>query len=257
MVGLGAVAILAWLATSDLEAKLEVVFFDVGQGDSIFIQYQDQQVLIDGGPSGKVLLERLGSFMPFWDRKIELVILTHPDKDHLNGLIDVLERYEVVSIVDTGIRNNTKVFAKWEKAKKEEKAEEILAEVGLVFDLGSGASLVVLSADKEARNINDSSIVAKLIYGDASFLFTGDVGFRVEEELIGSQFDLSSKVLQAGHHGSKNSSSVNFLQEVNPEVIIISSGKNPYGHPREEALLRMKDFKVRRTDQEGNIKFEF
>ena len=236
-------AILIWLAVYYQEEQkfLKVYFFDVGQGDAILIQKAGQQILIDGGPN-KEILAKLGKVMPFWDKNIELMISTHPDHDHLAGLNYVLARYHVSLILETDIACATQVCQKWQSFNNPRK----IAKVGQQIKLNPDWLINILSVD--------DSIVAKMLYQDKSFLFAADAGFKTEEELISQSFNLKSNVLKVGHHGSKNSTSQEFLEEVNPEIAVISVGKNNnYGHPSPEVLERLRDIQVLRTDQIGDI----
>jgi len=256
----------AWAAVYDLSRvrELEVDFFDVGQGDSIFIEtpYR-QQIVIDGGPSSAIL-EKLGQKMPFWDRTIDLIILTHPEKDHLTGLLDVLKRYKVENILWTGVVRDTAEYKEWEKLIKEEGAKIFLTPLTPDVErrLTSGVELEILSPldnleGKILKDSNDTSIVAKLIFGRVSFLFTGDITKSVEKELVDRGADIDSDVLKAAHHGSKTSTSKEFVAAVSPEIAVIQAGRNnSYGHPRQETLDTLAEYgiKIFRTDIDGDIK---
>lgn len=232
---------------------LEVVFLDVGEGDSIFITTPyNYQIIIDGGPDN-LLAEKIAEYMPFADRDIDLMILTHPDKDHFYGLIEILERYRVSNILWTGEEKESSQFREWlETAKKEDTN---------IFILNKGDNLYtpkcnfkVLNSYNDNSNSNDNSIVLKLVFEDNEFLFTGDISSRIEENLL--DFDLESDVLKISHHGSKYSTSSNFLKKVSPDIAVIQVGENSYGHPSEEVLTRLLNFgiKVLRTDKNNDIK---
>ncbi|MEK9134944.1 MAG: ComEC/Rec2 family competence protein [Patescibacteria group bacterium] len=254
------VNLFAWLGVYDSNKHkfLEVNFFDVGQGDSIFIETpQRQQILIDGGPSSAIL-EKLRKEMPFWDRTIDLIILSHPEKDHMSGLLDVLKRYKVENILWTGVVRDTAEYKEWERLIKEEGAKIIIAHADQRLSLSERLSLLVLSPfenleGKVFKDSNNTSIVAKLTFGENSFLFTGDITKSVEKELI----SIDSDVLKVSHHGSKTSSGDEFIKEVSPEIAVISAGKNnSYGHPHQEVLdvLNKYDINILRTDINGDIK---
>lgn len=243
------------------EKPLEVSFFDVGQGDAIFIETpKRQQILIDGGPSS-VILEKLGKEMPFWDRTIELVILTHPEKDHLSGLVEVLKKYQVKNIFWTGIVRNTVEYQEWLKALEKEGAKIFIAKAGQKIII-SRTVLEILHPfesiqGRGLKDSNNTSVVVRLGFGESSFLFTGDLPAFQERELVSRGADIDSDVLKVGHHGSKTSSSEDFIKEVSPELAIISAGKNnSYGHPHQEVLdvLGKYGIKILRTDQNGDIK---
>lgn len=258
--------ILAWTVVFDLSQQkfLEVNFFDVGQGDSIFIETpKSQQVLIDGGPSS-VILEKLGKEIPFWDREIDLVILTHPEADHLVGLLEVLKKYKVENILWTGIVRDTPEYVEWQKLIKEERAKIYIAEKGEKILMSDDISIDILYPlqnleGKELKDSNDTSVVGRLAFDYNSFLFTGDITQIAEKELSNSREleNIDPDVLKVAHHGSKTSSSSEFLQEVSPELAVISVGKNnSYGHPTPETLENLNKYgiKVLRTDERGDIK---
>ena len=257
--------VLAWLAVYDLSRPLglEVIFFDVGQGDAIFIETpQRHQVLIDGGPDS-VILEKLGKEMPFWDRTIDLVILTHPSADHLNGLLIILERYKVNQILWTGIKVDTFIYRRWLELIDKENADVFIAQAGQQIKLGRGIFLNILNPVenlegqkiKGGRAVNNTSIVARLVHNQNSFLFTADIERQAEKELIRREVYLDSDVLKVAHQGSKTSSSEEFLVAVSPEIAVISVGEeNPYGHPHPQTLENLKGIKVFRTDLDGDIK---
>ena len=255
--------ILAWLAVFDLaQSNLKVVFFDVGQGDSIFIETpQKHQILIDGGPDSSVL-EKLGQNMPFYDRTLDLIILTHPEHDHFVGLFDVLKNYQIENILWTGVVRDMAEYKEWEKLIKEEGARIVIAKSGEKLSFSDKLSFLILHPfenleGKEIKNINDTSVIVKLFFGENSFLFCGDASKSIENKLIDKNIDISAKTLKVGHHGSKNSTSEEFLKKVSPDLAVISVGlDNAYGHPNPEvlALLEKYDIKLLRTDQDGDIK---
>jgi competence protein ComEC len=258
-----ALNILAWIVVFDLSKiqPLEVVFFDVGQGDSIFIETpKKQQILIDGGP-GSAILEKLGTEMPFYDNTLDLIILTHPEKDHLAGLLEVLKRYKVENILWTGIIRDTAEWKLWERKILEKKASIKIAQAGQKI-FAAKAVLEILYpfenlAGQEFEDSNETSIVSRLVFGENSFLFTGDIRKSEEKALLEQRANLDSDVLKVAHHGSKTSNSKEFIEKVSPEIAVISLGKeNSYGHPHQEVLDILEDYgiKVLRTDQHGNIK---
>ena len=255
--------ILAWLVVFDLAKAqfLEVHFFDVGQGDTVFIETpQRHRILIDGGPSS-IILEKLSKEMSFWDRTIDLIILTHPEADHLSGLNEVLKRYKVENILWTGIVRDTAEYKEWLKLINEGKAKIFLAKAGQKISTRNILLELLFPFEnlegKEFKDSNNTSIVGKLVFGDISFLFTGDIYKEVEKELIGGGVDFDSDILKISHHGSRTSTSEEFLKEVSPEIAIISVGKNnSYNHPHQEVLeiLSKYGINVLRTDEQGDIK---
>ncbi len=258
--------IIAWTAVFHLSQPgvLKVVFFDVGQGDSIFIETPERfQVLIDGGPDLTVL-EKLAKEMPFYDRTIDLLILSHPEKDHLFGLLEVLKRYKIKNILWTGIIRDTAEWQEWKNLIEKERAEIKIVQSGQKIILQENP-LVLFNIlypfenldGKEVKDSNDTSIVASLIFGAHSFLFTGDITKKTEQELIAQDVYLNSVVLKIAHHGSKTSSSEEFLESVFPEVAVLSVGENKYGHPSPEVLARLEKFgiEILITRESGDIKF--
>lgn len=224
-------------------AYLKVDFLDIGQGDSILIEAPGgRQVLIDGGPDGTVL-ERLSEVMPFGDHSIDMVVGTHPDKDHIGGLIDVLRHFDVGTILTTENRNDTQASAMYESLKEKEGAQIVNARRGMLFTLDASTTLRVLYPDRDpsAMESNESSIVLQLRYGSTTFLFTGDSPKDVEAYLVANDgANLRSTVLKAGHHGSRSATSELYLDAVDPQYAIISAGKNNrYGHPTKEVMDRL------------------
>lgn len=247
--------------SASTEGYLLVTFLDVGQGDAVFIETPDGvQVLVDGGP-GSSVLRALGEVMGVRDHTIDIVVGTHPDRDHIGGLVDVLERYEVGAILKTENESDTSVAAAYAATTEQEGAEVIYARRGQTFTLGASTTLRVLYPDTDPSNMesNTSSIVLQLTYGDIDFLLTGDSPKNIEEYLVLMEGEyLESEVLKVGHHGSRTSTSELFLDEVHPEYAVISaSADNSYGHPHVEVtdLLFNKRIKTLSTAEEGNITF--
>ena len=238
---------------------LRVTFFDVGQGDAIFIQTpQGHKMLIDGGPNNTVV-EKISQQLPFWDKSIDLVVLTHPDADHITGLVGVFKQYEIKNVLWAGVEKETNIFAEWKEAALAEGANIWLANAPQVIFWSQTPlqeNISVLYASAKAKEVNDTSVVAKLRYGAQSFLFPGDIGRMTEQEMVELGIPLKADVLKVPHHGSKTSSSANFLAMVNPQIGVIQvGGNNRYGHPVQEVLSRFSDFgiSILRTDQEGDI----
>jgi len=252
----------------------EVIFLSVGQGDAIMIKTsENRQILIDGGPDSTIL-KKLSKEMPFYDRTLDLVILTHPEKDHLSGLLEVLKRYRVKNILWTGIKRALPEWQEWENLIKKEGAVIEIAKTGEKVIIEAGSSDIYIDVlspmenleGQEYKDSNSTSIVFKLVFGNISFLFTGDIGEAEEEKLViqdnfcqnSCEFaSLKSDVLKVSHHGSKNSSSEEFLKKVMPKTAIIEVGNNNYGHPTQEVLARLEKFgiQVLRTDIDGDIRF--
>ncbi len=254
--------------------ELRVVFFDVGQGDAIFIRTpQKHHILIDGGP-GEVVLEGLGREMPFFYNHIDLVVLTHPHDDHVSGLLAVLDRYNVETILCTGISGSANVAQRWEEAIKERgyvqaRAGQRIRANDFYLDILYPAENF---AGERVSDLNEVSVISRFVFREEhSFLLTGDAYADQEREVLSYKekceeeggvmcdvFSLESDVLKVGHHGSRTSTSEEFLDAVSPKVAVIMAGKdNRYGHPHREVLERLEDLgvKIMRTDRDGDIFF--
>jgi competence protein ComEC len=263
MVAGGAAAvILVGLAIAGLpDGRLHVAFLDVGQGDAIFITTpRGRQILIDGGPGPSAVLAGMGGAMPFWDRSLDVVVNTHPDDDHLAGLLAVLERYQVGQVILPDVGASTPLYAAWQKALAGEGATVTQARAGMRLALGDGVEAEVLhpGALPAGDTANDHSVVLKLTDGRVSFLLTGDIEAGVEQELVESGHPLAATVLKVAHHGSITSSTPAWLAAVKPQVAVISVGAgNRFGHPSPEVLQRYAaaGIPVLRTDQVGGIEF--
>jgi len=264
LAGLCLAAFFIWLAVFELEPgdQLKIDFFDVGQGSAVLVEAANgNQVLIDGGPSDTILA-KLGSEMPLFDKKIELVILTHPDADHLSGLIEVLKHYEVSEVLETGIVDSSVEYKIWHDLIAARKIPVIFAQSGQIIKIADNLAIKILyplgqiNGQDFSKNTNASSIMGKLFYGKNTMLFTGDAEMNAEWPLLASDADLKADILQVGHHGSKNSSSEKFLAAVAPRVAVIQVGaKNRYGHPAQELLDRLKNINIFRTDLQKDIIF--
>ena len=252
-----------WYAVSAEERGiLTVAFLDVGQGDAIFIESPTgKQILLDGGPDGSVL-SRIGALLPFYDRSIDMLIVSNPDKDHFAGFIDVLKNYQVGNIMEPGTIPNTEIYKIFKEFVREEGATSVLARRGMNIDLGGGVYLQILFPDRDVSGLstNDGSIIVKLIYGDISFLLPGDTTQNIEKYLVGLDgSNLDVDVLKLAHHGSKTSSSEPLLAVTTSEYAVISAGvKNRYGHPHREVLERLAKYNIPAlgTYKEGTIIFE-
>jgi competence protein ComEC len=253
------------------DQNLHIIFCDVGQGDAILITKGNTQILVDGGPNQKVL-SCLANHLPFWDRTIEMIILTHPDNDHLGGLPDVIERYNVTQLLSHGLIKDSAIFWTFRDKVLEKnipvyspKAGDKIRLAGIVFEVLSpqekmGDELVwrketdsqVLGAYTYSIEPNEASIVTLLSYGNFDVLLPGDISSQTEEAI---ESDKDVEVLKVAHHGSKYSSSEEFLERISPDLAVISIGKNFYGHPTKEVLKRLRNLNIQvlRTDLEGEI----
>lgn len=258
--------VLFWALSSQFAAGspdtplLTVSFYDVGQGDAILIAKGETQILVDGGP-GDEILSYLGQDLPPWDRKIELMVLTHPHADHLTGLLSVLERYQVERILFYPVSYETKGYQKFLAAIESEGAIIWKGESGGVFSL-SGVSFKVLWPGtaktqklwETQNNVNNASVVLALTFGEFDVLLLGDAEKEAQIRflLITSEVE----VLKVAHQGSQDGVYEPLLRQTSPELAVISVGKNSYGHPHRGvlSLLEQLGITVLRTDLSGTIK---
>jgi competence protein ComEC len=225
--------------------NLKISFLDIGQGDAILIETPNsQKILVDAGPATNIL-NPLGAKLGYFNRQIDLVILTHPDLDHIAGFSEVLRRYHVRSVLMTGVLHDSAAYGDILEQIAEQDIPVYLAEEKQDFDFGAGVTLDILwptapIVGHDPANNNETSIVAKLIYGKTSALLAGDAEETVEATLLKSGNNLQADILKLGHHGARTSSSTEFLAAVQPEIAIISAGAdNSYGHPHPETLTRL------------------
>jgi len=261
------VAILVWsVALTTPDDKLHVSFLDVGQGDAILIQTPDgQDILIDGGPDPQKINLELSKKLPFWDRTIDLVVCTQPQADHVTGLVEVLQRYKVRQVLEPGVSYDSAIYQEWLSLIEDKEIEYNIARARQEIDLGNGIEIEVLNPPEDlfegtSHDVDNNGVVLKLTWGKVSFLFTADIREEIEFELIGQRANLKSTVLKVAHHGSKTSTTSQFLAAVDPEVAVISVGAdNPFGHPSPEVVERLIDKlgedNVYRTDEDGTIEF--
>lgn len=265
---------LVWGVAAQLpDDRLHLVFCDVGQGDAILVVKGNNQILIDGGPNEKVLT-CLSSNLPFWDRQIELVVVTHPEADHLTGLVSVIQRYRILQIVSNSLLSESGIFQKFRtevvsrqipvhspKAGEEIKIGQIKLKI-LHPQEKLGEEIVwktlqepkVLGLSTYTGNFNQTAIAALLEFEDFQALLTGDVGIEEEEKFLPALGEI--EVLKVAHHGSKYSTSESLLATAQPKMAVISVGaNNRYGHPASEVLARLQAVgaQIRRTDLEGEI----
>lgn len=251
--------LIVWVLVTNLENKqFSVSFYDVGQGDSALIRTPDgYNILVDGGPNNKVS-DYLNRDLPINDREIDLVILTHPQSDHMFGLIEVVKRFRVKKILTSNATPTSSDYKLWKDSVKNK---------GLALNFVQAGDSVTLPdqvtirfnwpntvEEQKVSDPNEASIVFTLSYNDLDILMTGDADSKVQP-YTGTFNDI--EVLKVPHHGSKTALKESFIKEIKPKVSIISAGRNNrYGHPRPELLKQLEEVKTRifRTDEKGTIK---
>ena len=262
-------ASLAWSQALTRDDRLHVAFFDVGQGDAIFIETpRGRQVVVDGGADPLLMTRLLGERMRFNDRHIDIVAATHPHGDHIGGLVQVLERYDVGAVLERRIKYESAAYEAWTRAVDAETAQGaqvIEANAGRVIMLDSGVRLEVLGPPRALLSGTDSdadnaSLVLWLVYGDVSVLLTGDIFAVAERALLESGAALDSDVLKVAHHGSGSSSTAEFLSAVSPSAAVISVGEgNRFGHPSADVVRRLREFVgeggLYMTSERGTVEF--
>jgi competence protein ComEC len=270
---LGLALIAIWMAVFAYpEKKLHLIACDVGQGDAILAVYGTTQILVDGGATNKVI-DCLGRHMPFWDRKIEVVLLTHPQLDHFGGLSEVFKRFQVERFVATSLDSSSQAYQVLISMVGGSDVEVLNPTTGMVIRSGllyldivwPSSDFQVAAGDVSRGNIlgaftskkdpNDFSIVANLRLGEFDALLTGDISPQVISKIIQTGKVRDVEYIKIPHHGSKNGLTKELLDTATPEVAIISVGKNSFGHPHREILdlLKEYDIQTKRTDEDGDV----
>jgi len=237
--------------------QMEVYGFDVGQGDSTFIRTKEDAILIDGGNNGKGedvvrYLQELGV------KRLTAVIATHPDADHIGGLDTVLDAFPVDSVYAPRVTHTTETYRDFLLAVKREGVTIKSVKAGLEIPSEAARFTFLAPLTDGTQDLNSWSVVLRVEHGQDRFLFMGDAPIRTERQLLESDVDLSTDVLKLGHHGADTSSSLPFLQAVDPKRALISAGKdNAYRHPRPSVLQELKTERITidRTDQSGTIQY--
>ncbi len=260
MLGAAATIVLTMLMPQPEE---KVVFLDVGQGDAILLQDSTTQVLIDGG-QGMAVLQRLGEEIPWFDRKIEVVILTHPQRDHMEGLLHVLERYEVGLVLLPRVTHTSQLQETWLQMIQDRNIPYRFAWTGQKLTAGDMMFQILGPFNTDAAraaskaDLNNASVMTRVDFHKMSFLLTGDAEKRVETMLVSNTNPnlLDVDILKAGHHGSNSSTHEQLIRAASPHAAVISVGtENKFGHPREEVLNRLGSIPIWRTDYSGSVRF--
>jgi competence protein ComEC len=257
------VGIVFFLAFRAQNRPLRVAFLDIGQGDAIFIESPTgNQIVFDGGP-GSALVSQVAKQMSLFDRSIDMIVVTNPDRDHFEGFIPLLSRYSVAAMLEPGVRaDENAIYAELHRVVAAQNIPIIEARTGQKIMLGGGVYIEVLFPDRDIEDVshNDGSLVARLVYGETSVMLTGDTTKNIENYLVSKYpASLDSDILKVAHHGSETSTGDEFVKAVSPDIAVISAGKgNSYGHPRQTTLDTLIKNKVQTlvTMNEGTIVFE-
>jgi competence protein ComEC len=280
LIALGLACLFLWQQPDD---NLRVVFCDVGQGDAVLLTRGDNQILVDGGED-EAVLTCLGKHMPFWDRCLEMVVLTHPEKDHFGGLASVIERYQVNYFVKSPLVKENKLFnwlsdlvsngkitliSPWQGDKisfngvnflflwpqKEWFFKKLSADKVSGADLYQSKEILVDQVLAPEASWNDFSLVARVSFGNFDLLLTGDADSRIQPEILATASFPPVEVLKVAHHGSKYAFTDEFLERAQPLLAVISVGKNPWGHPHQilREQLEKEGLLIKRTDQDGDV----
>ncbi|KKG83662.1 beta-lactamase [Methanosarcina mazei] len=237
------------------DKNLIVHFIDVGQGDSILLEYDGRSMLVDAGERG----QGSGVSAYLYEQDIsglDYVVATHPHSDHIGGMEEVINNFQVGLFIDSGFPHTTKTYENMLTTIDEKDIPFKIAKRGEKIEFGPAVDVELLNPGPEySDDLNENSIVLKVSYGEVSFLFMGDAGIETEEEIINTGYDLDSDILKVGHHASRSGSGEKFISAVSPEISIIEVGeRNDYGHPHPEVLERLqRTSRVYRTDLDGSI----
>jgi len=247
------------------DKSLRIIFCDVGQGDAIYVRTPSGiDMLIDGGPDEKVL-SCLSRHMPFWDRSIDMVFVSHPHADHFVGLLSVLERYKVGMFLREDLVNNTEAYSVLSREVSSQKIKEKVLWRGDKIRFPDGVTVSVLgptksyiditSPDKKINSSEFASMILKVSFGEFDGVFTGDTQLRQFREDFKESGRYKVEVLQIPHHGSKTGVDIELLREIKPSIAVVSVGKNSYGHPNKQVLEMLSQMKIKtlRTDVVGDI----
>jgi len=243
------------------ENQLIVHFLDVGQGDATLIKTpHGDDILIDGGPDNTVI-QKLGKYLPYGDWDIELMILTHPHSDHVTGLVEVLERYEVEKILMTGVHHTSPDYLAFLDLIKTKNIPTEIIDSPREVEIDDVVFQIIYPntnfTNQRVEELNNTSIVAKMVYASTSVMFTGDL--ETEEGLLAqSMVQIDADIYQAGHHGSSNANDNGFVEMLSPDYVVISAGAdNSYGHPHYRSLKNFQrtGAEIFRTDRNGDVVF--
>ncbi len=245
-----------------VRGEFQIAFLDVGQGDAVLITAPNgNQLLYDAGPPSGAALRALGKQLPFWDRSINVIVLSHPDLDHTGGFPEVLRRYRVDLALEPGVFSGNGAYETIESEIKRHNVPHFDVREGMriVLDDTTYADVLFPGAVRMSSDTNDNSIVLRVVHGNTAFLLSGDLSIKYEEYVVARYGDqLNANVLKLGHHGSRTSTSPRWLAAISPETAVISYGKeNTYGHPHDEPIVALSELQIPylETAKEGTIVF--
>ncbi|MFZ2497407.1 lamin tail domain-containing protein [Methanosarcina sp.] len=233
--------------------NLTVNFLDVGQGDSVLLEFNGKAMLIDAGDQGEVVSDYLKNQAI---STLDYAVATHPHSDHIGGMADVLNNFKVEHFVDSGYPHTTQTYENMLTTIDQKNIPFEVAQAGQTIDFDPAIDIEVLNPGKTySDDLNENSVVLKVTYGETSFLLMGDAGLEAENDIMKAGYDVDTDILKVGHHASRSGSGTSFISAVSPSVSIIEVGTgNDYGHPHAEILKRLqKASKVYRTDMDGTI----
>lgn len=248
---------------------LKMMVLDVGQGDAILIQTPAyQNILVDAG-ADSIVVDGLGEKMGFFDKEIDLFVLTHPHRDHYGGILDVMKQYKVKKVLMTGVKSGDPVYLAFLDVIRQQDVEILFNQSHQDIQISPNVYLDILYPfqdegllGQEVHNKNNTSIVARLVRRtnggwEALAMLTGDAEAEEETEILLSGQDVRSDILKLGHHGSKTATSNAFLAAVSPSTAIVSAGKdNKFDHPHAETMEKVKDLTIFQT-MNGSVEFNF
>lgn len=230
----------SYIQAAEQQPQMDIHFIDVGQGDSVLIQTpSDKNILIDGGPP-KAGDDVVAYLEKHHVKKIDLLIATHPDVDHIGGLIKVMKSIDVKKIIDSGKLYTTRTYAKYISQILKQKIPVTIAEQNQLIQIDPLVKMRILNTHSSAKNNNESSIVLRVSFKEVDFLLMADVEKEQERQLM-KKYNLEAEILKVAHHGSSTSTSKNFLKEVKPNLAVITYSKeNDYGHPVDRVIENLK-----------------
>ncbi|NQW21672.1 MAG: MBL fold metallo-hydrolase [Chloroflexi bacterium] len=240
-----AFSIIGFVISEPASTNLTATFFETNRGDMIFIETPSgARLLIDGGDNSDLAVRNIESVLPALDRRIDVILSTHPDADHLGGLRMIVEQFDVGMIIDSGVSHDSNIYKSWAQLTSGDD-RVVTAQAGLIAALDHEVNLTILQTRcvvVDCSNFNDEGVVARLDFHEVSFLLTGDITAGAEFDLMQTGQPVKSTVLKVGHHGSRTSTTEQFVEAVNPVLAIVTTGiKNQFGHPHEDVIARLSN----------------